>query len=51
MFYAPFHATHALGFYASEDVTVDLVDPPAPGAATAGLLDRSIWRGADRCGS
>lgn len=48
VFYAPFYATHALGFYASEGVAVDLVDSPAPGAAIAGLLDRSIdlaWGG------
>jgi NitT/TauT family transport system substrate-binding protein len=48
VFYAPFYATHALGFYASEGVAVDLIDSPAPGAATAGLLDGSIdlaWGG------
>ena len=48
VFYAPFYATHALGFYASEGVAVDLLDSQAPGAATAGLLDGSIdlaWGG------
>ena len=48
VFYAPFYATHALGFYASEGVAVDLIDSAAPGAATAGLLDGSIdlaWGG------
>jgi NitT/TauT family transport system substrate-binding protein len=48
LFYAPFYATHALGFYASEGVAVDLLNSPAPGAATAGLLDDSIdlaWGG------
>lgn len=48
VFYAPFYATHALGFYASEGVAVDLVDSPAPGAAIAGLLDGSLdlaWGG------
>jgi len=48
VFYAPFYATHALGFYASEGVAVDLIDSPTPGAATAGLLDGSIglaWGG------
>jgi NitT/TauT family transport system substrate-binding protein len=48
VFYAPFYATHALGFYASEGVAVDLLNSPAPAAATAGLLDGSIdlaWGG------
>jgi NitT/TauT family transport system substrate-binding protein len=48
VFYAPFYATHALGFYASEGVAVNLLDSQAPGAATAGLLDGSIdlaWGG------
>jgi len=48
VFYAPFYATHALGFYAGEGVAVDLLDSQAPGAATAGLLDGSIdlaWGG------
>jgi NitT/TauT family transport system substrate-binding protein len=48
VFYAPFYATHALGFYASEGVAVDLLDSPTPGAASAGLLDGSIdlaWGG------
>src|SRR4029077_10478388 len=48
VFYAPFYATHALGFYASEGVEVDLLNSPAPAAAAAGLLDGSIdisWGG------
>ena len=48
VFYAPFYATHALGFYASEGVAVELLDSPTPGAATVGLLDGSIdlaWGG------
>jgi len=48
VFYAPFYATHALGFYGSEGVAVELLDSPTPGAATAGLLDGSIdlaWGG------
>lgn len=48
VFYAPFYATQALGFYASEGIAVDLIDSAAPGAATAGLLDGSIdlaWGG------
>jgi NitT/TauT family transport system substrate-binding protein len=48
VFYAPFYATHALGFYESEGVAVDLLNSSAPGTATAGLLDGSIdiaWGG------
>src|SRR5215472_1908306 len=48
IFYAPFYATNALGFYTSEGIAVDLIKSPAPGAATAGLLDGSIdlsWGG------
>jgi NitT/TauT family transport system substrate-binding protein len=48
LFYAPFYATHALGFYASEDVDVELINSPAPGAAISGILDGTIdlsWGG------
>ena len=48
VFYAPFYATHALGFYTSEGVDVELLNSPAPAAAAAGLLDGSIdisWGG------
>jgi NitT/TauT family transport system substrate-binding protein len=48
VFYAPFYATHALGFYNSEGVEVELLNSPAPAAAAAGLLDGSIdvsWGG------
>jgi len=48
VFYAPFYATHALGFYAGEGVEVELLNSPAPAAAAAGLLDGSIdvsWGG------
>jgi NitT/TauT family transport system substrate-binding protein len=48
LFYAPFYATHALGFYADEGIVVDLLNSPAPAAAAAGLLDGSIdisWGG------
>src|ERR1700741_1211212 len=39
VFYAPFYATHALGFYTAEGVEVELLNSPAPAAADAGLLD------------
>jgi NitT/TauT family transport system substrate-binding protein len=48
VFYAPFYATHALGFYTSEGVEVVLLNSPAPAAAAAGLLDGTIdisWGG------
>jgi NitT/TauT family transport system substrate-binding protein len=48
VFYAPFYATHALGFYTAEDVEVELLNSPAPAAAAKGLLDGSIdisWGG------
>jgi len=48
VFYGPFYATHALGFYADEGAEVELLNSPAPAAAAAGLLDGSIdisWGG------
>jgi NitT/TauT family transport system substrate-binding protein len=48
LFYAPFYATHALGFYADEGVDVELINSPAPGAAISSILDGSIdlsWGG------
>jgi NitT/TauT family transport system substrate-binding protein len=48
VFYAPFYATHALGFYGAEGVDVELLNSPAPAAAAKGLLDGSIdisWGG------
>jgi len=48
VFYAPFYATHALGFYTGEGVEVELLNSPAPAAAAKGLLDGSIdisWGG------
>jgi len=48
VFYAPFYAAHALGFYADEGVTVELVDSAAPAAAASALLDGTIdltWGG------
>jgi len=48
VFYAPFYVTHALGYYSSEGVEVELLNSPAPATAAAGLLDGSIdiaWGG------
>jgi NitT/TauT family transport system substrate-binding protein len=48
VFYAPFYATQALGFYALEGVEVELRPSPAPAAAAADLLDGTIdlsWGG------
>ena len=48
VFYAPFYATMALGFFAREGVDVRLIDSSAPGSATTGLVDGSIdvtWGG------
>ena len=48
VFYAPFYAAHALGFYAHEGVAVELVNSPAPAAAASALLDGAIdltWGG------
>jgi NitT/TauT family transport system substrate-binding protein len=48
LFYAPFYATQALGFYAREGVEVALIDSPAPAAAQSALLDGTIdlsWGG------
>jgi NitT/TauT family transport system substrate-binding protein len=48
VFYAPFYATHALGFYAREGIDVELLNSPAPAAAASALLDGTIdltWGG------
>ena len=48
VFYAPFYATEALGFYAHEGVEVELVPCSRPGDGVAGLLDSTIditWGG------
>jgi NitT/TauT family transport system substrate-binding protein len=34
VFYAPFYATQALGLFAAEGVELQLLDSPAPGAAS-----------------
>jgi NitT/TauT family transport system substrate-binding protein len=48
VFYAPFYAIQALGFYAREGVEVALLTSPAPAAAQADLLEGRIdltWGG------
>src|ERR1700760_942724 len=48
IFYAPYYATCALGFYADEGVDVELVSSGAPGDAIAHLADGTIdltWGG------
>jgi NitT/TauT family transport system substrate-binding protein len=48
VFYAPFYATQALGFYAREGVEIDLISSPAPAAAAPALLNGTIdlsWGG------
>jgi NitT/TauT family transport system substrate-binding protein len=48
VFYAPYYATYALGFYDREGVTVELMTSDAPGDAVPKLLDGSIdltWGG------
>src|SRR5437879_3692234 len=48
VFYAPFYATQALGFYAGEGVDVELLASSGPGEGVAGLLDGTIditWGG------
>ena len=48
LFYAPYYATKALGFYEHEGVDVELRNSAAPGDAVAGLLDGTIdvtWAG------
>jgi NitT/TauT family transport system substrate-binding protein len=48
VFYAPFYATQALGFYAREGVEIELINSPAPAAAASDLLSGAIdlsWGG------
>jgi NitT/TauT family transport system substrate-binding protein len=48
VFYAPFYATHALGFHAREGIEVELLSSPAPAAAASSLYDGTIdltWGG------
>jgi NitT/TauT family transport system substrate-binding protein len=39
VFYAPFYAAHALGFYGREAVDVELISSAAPGDGVSALLD------------
>jgi NitT/TauT family transport system substrate-binding protein len=48
VFYAPFYATQALGYFAREGVEVEFIASSTPGDAIAGLLDGTIdltWGG------
>lgn len=48
VFYAPFYATHALGFFAKQGVSITLLDSPSPGAGIAELAQGNIdvmWGG------
>ena len=48
VFYAPYYATHALGFYKREGVDVELLTSDAPGDAVPKLIDGTIdltWGG------
>ncbi|HWX77165.1 MAG TPA: ABC transporter substrate-binding protein [Candidatus Acidoferrales bacterium] len=48
IFYAPYYAAHALGFYANEGVDVELVSSDAPGGAISHLANGTIdltWGG------
>ena len=48
LFYAPFYATHTLGFFKREGLDVELMTSDAPGDAVPKLLDGSIdvtWGG------
>src|SRR5947209_7970815 len=48
VFYAPFYATWALGFYAREGVEIELLSSSVPGDAVSALLDDRIditWGG------
>jgi NitT/TauT family transport system substrate-binding protein len=48
VFYAPFYATHALGFYLGQGVEVELLRSFAPGYGVSALLDGTVditWGG------
>jgi len=43
--YTPFYAAHAIGAYAAEGLTVELLPSPGVGLAEQALLDGTIWAG------
>src|SRR5271163_1412449 len=48
VFYAPFYATHSLGFFAREGIDVELIASANPGDAVSAVLDGAIdvtWAG------
>src|SRR2546422_5663835 len=48
VFYAPFYATWALGFYASEGIEIELLNSSVPGDGVSALLNGTIdvtWGG------
>jgi NitT/TauT family transport system substrate-binding protein len=48
VFYAPFYAAQSLGFYAEEDVEVELVGSSVPGDGASALLNDTVdltWGG------
>ncbi len=42
--YAPFYAAHAIGAYAAEGLSVDLLPSPGMGLAEQALLDGEVGR-------
>src|SRR5215470_15392789 len=42
LFYAPYYAVKALGFYEREDVDVELLTAAAPGGAVSGLINGAV---------
>jgi NitT/TauT family transport system substrate-binding protein len=48
IFYAPFYATHTLGFYSEQGVDIELLSSSSPGAGASALLDGTLditWGG------
>src|SRR5713226_335228 len=48
IFYAPFYATQALGFYSREGIDVELIDSSVPGSAISALIEGTLdltWGG------